>query len=108
MYFLCNAISRDVAALCPKLESDTAESVFQANKPARMVRLLALFLWLSLEECQRATARCPSTRSFTVPHEWYQPGTLLIGGMTSQIFYVFNKIAFRNYPPQVIGFDLPL
>ncbi|KAG8147832.1 hypothetical protein E2320_022906, partial [Naja naja] len=78
------------------------------NTSARMVRLLALILWLSLEECKRVSRKCPRTQFFTVPHDWYQPGMLLIGGMASQIIYVFNEVSFKNIPSQDIGFDLPL
>ncbi|KAK9398097.1 type-2 vomeronasal receptor [Crotalus adamanteus] len=73
-----------------------------------MVKFLALFLFLSLEECQRVTTKCPQTHFFTVPHDWYQPGTLLIGGMASQVIYVFNEVSFKNIPSQDIGFDLPV
>ncbi|KAG6516838.1 type-2 vomeronasal receptor [Crotalus adamanteus] len=73
-----------------------------------MVKFLALFLFLSLEECQRVTTKCPQTQFFTVPHDWYQPGTLLIGGMASQVIYVFNEVSFKNIPSQDIGFDLPV
>ncbi|XP_039182418.1 vomeronasal type-2 receptor 26-like [Crotalus tigris] len=73
-----------------------------------MVKFLALFLFLSLEECQRVTTKCAQTQFFTVPHDWYQPGTLLIGGMASQVIYVFNEVSFKNIPSQDIGFDLPV
>ncbi|KAK9398098.1 type-2 vomeronasal receptor [Crotalus adamanteus] len=73
-----------------------------------MVKFMALFLFLSLEECQRVTTKCPQTQFFTVPHDWYQPGTLLIGGMASQVIYLFNEVSFKNIPSQDIGFDLPM
>ncbi|XP_063158925.1 vomeronasal type-2 receptor 26-like [Candoia aspera] len=28
--------------------------------------------------------------------------------MASQVIYVFNEVAFKHYPPQVMGFDLPV
>ncbi|KAM6451845.1 vomeronasal type-2 receptor 26-like [Liasis olivaceus] len=38
--------------------------------------------------------------TFPVPHEWYQPGDLLIGGMTSQNLYAFSEHSFHEHPSQ--------
>nr|XP_056719688.1 vomeronasal type-2 receptor 26-like [Euleptes europaea] len=42
--------------------------------------------------------RCPESDPLHVPHEWYQSGDLLIGGITSQVFYIFFKYSFKRYP----------
>nr|XP_028560713.1 vomeronasal type-2 receptor 26-like [Podarcis muralis] len=44
--------------------------------------------------------RCPTSDPFPVPHEWYQPGGLIIGGISSQIFYAFYEVFFREQPSQ--------
>ncbi|KAM6451844.1 vomeronasal type-2 receptor 26-like [Liasis olivaceus] len=35
-----------------------------------------------------------------IPHDWHQPGDLLIGGMASQIFYHFTEVQFKEKPNQ--------
>ncbi|XP_053216418.1 vomeronasal type-2 receptor 26-like [Podarcis raffonei] len=50
--------------------------------------------------------RCPTSDPFPVPHEWYQPGGLIIGGISSQIFYVFYEVFFREQPSENM-FTLP-
>ncbi|XP_053117093.1 vomeronasal type-2 receptor 26-like [Hemicordylus capensis] len=49
--------------------------------------------------------KCPENDPLPVPHEWYQPGNLLIGGISSQIIYIFS---FKKHPSQDLGFDLPV
>ncbi|XP_053216440.1 vomeronasal type-2 receptor 26-like [Podarcis raffonei] len=39
---------------------------------------------------------------------WYQPGDLLIGGISSQIIYVFNPVSFKVHPSQELKSDVPL
>ncbi|XP_062993245.1 vomeronasal type-2 receptor 26-like [Elgaria multicarinata webbii] len=41
-----------------------------------------------------------------IPHEWYQPGGLIIGGIASQIFYTFDKLSFKKHPSQGF-FEIP-
>lgn len=41
---------------------------------------------------------CLVADPFPVLYEWYQPGDLLIGGMVSQIVFVFNEHWFDEYP----------
>ncbi|KAF7235459.1 hypothetical protein EYD10_17717 [Varanus komodoensis] len=43
-----------------------------------------------------------------VLHEWRQPGDLIIGGITSQIIYIFSQVSFQKHPSQELGFDLPI
>ncbi|XP_070810668.1 vomeronasal type-2 receptor 26-like [Pituophis catenifer annectens] len=44
-----------------------------------------------------ATLRCPASEAFSVPHEWFQPGDLIIGGMVSHIFYTFYEIELKDH-----------
>ncbi|XP_063158936.1 vomeronasal type-2 receptor 26-like [Candoia aspera] len=44
------------------------------------------------------TLKCPVVDPFPVPHEWYQPGDLLIGGMASQNLYAFSEHSFQQHP----------
>ncbi|KAK9398184.1 type-2 vomeronasal receptor [Crotalus adamanteus] len=53
------------------------------------------------------TLRCPSSEAFPVPHEWFQPRDLVIGGMVSHIFYHFYEIEFKEHP-SLKPYDLPL
>ncbi|XP_058036724.1 extracellular calcium-sensing receptor-like [Ahaetulla prasina] len=53
------------------------------------------------------TLSCPASDAFLVPHEWYQPGGLIIGGMVSHIVYHFYEIDFKEHP-SLKGYGLPL
>ncbi|XP_015270248.1 PREDICTED: vomeronasal type-2 receptor 26-like [Gekko japonicus] len=50
--------------------------------------------------CQGAIPHSPLKDPFPVPHEWYQPGDLLIGGISSQIFYHFQELHFDEHPTE--------
>nr|XP_028560716.1 vomeronasal type-2 receptor 26-like [Podarcis muralis] len=71
--------------------------------------MLDLFLLLLLQVAfvyKANTTRCPTSYPVPVPHEWYQPGDLIIGGISSQIFYVFDEVFFKEEPSQNM-FKLP-
>nr|XP_034957707.1 vomeronasal type-2 receptor 26-like [Zootoca vivipara] len=51
------------------------------------------------------STRCPRSKPFPVPHEWYQPGDLIIGGIVSQNCYVFFDVFFKEHPSQNL-FDI--
>ncbi|XP_063158966.1 vomeronasal type-2 receptor 26-like, partial [Candoia aspera] len=53
------------------------------------------------------TVKCPEGEPFLVPHEWYQPGDLLVGGMVSHILYHGYEIQFKEYP-SLKSYDLPV
>ncbi|XP_058036711.1 extracellular calcium-sensing receptor-like [Ahaetulla prasina] len=53
------------------------------------------------------TLSCPASDAFLFPHEWYQPGGLIFGGMVSQIVYHFYEIKFKEHP-SLKGYGLPL
>ncbi|XP_058036591.1 vomeronasal type-2 receptor 26-like [Ahaetulla prasina] len=53
------------------------------------------------------TLSCPASDAFLVPHEWYQPGDFVIGGMMSHIVYHFFKTKFSEHPART-PYDVPI
>ncbi|XP_063158969.1 vomeronasal type-2 receptor 26-like, partial [Candoia aspera] len=53
------------------------------------------------------TVKCLEGEPFLVPHEWYQPGDLVVGGMVSHILYHGYEIQFKDYP-SLKSYDLPV
>ncbi|XP_070810135.1 vomeronasal type-2 receptor 26-like [Pituophis catenifer annectens] len=52
------------------------------------------------------TLSCPASDAFLVPHEWYQPGDLIIGGIVSHTFYNLHEINFKEHP-YITSYDIP-
>ncbi|XP_058036623.1 vomeronasal type-2 receptor 116-like, partial [Ahaetulla prasina] len=52
------------------------------------------------------TLSCPASDAFLVPHEWYQPGDLIIGGIVSRILYNIYEINFKEHP-RITSYDIP-
>ncbi|XP_062993246.1 vomeronasal type-2 receptor 26-like [Elgaria multicarinata webbii] len=50
--------------------------------------------------------KCPENDPLPIPHEWYQPGGLIIGGIASQMFYAFDELSFKKHPSQGL-FEIP-
>ncbi|KAG8140936.1 hypothetical protein E2320_003573 [Naja naja] len=69
-------------------------------------RMKMLFLLLSLVP-KVVTLSCPASDAFPVPHEWFFPGDLVIGGMVSQFFYHFHELELKEHP-SIKHFHLPL
>ncbi|XP_026578918.1 vomeronasal type-2 receptor 26-like [Pseudonaja textilis] len=44
--------------------------------------------------------KCPESDPIPIPHEWFQPGDLLIGGIASQHLYGFSEHTFKEHPSQ--------
>ncbi|XP_058036664.1 vomeronasal type-2 receptor 26-like [Ahaetulla prasina] len=44
------------------------------------------------------TLSCPASDAFLVPHEWYQPGDLIVGGIVSLTYYNLYEINFKEHP----------
>ncbi|XP_058036653.1 vomeronasal type-2 receptor 26-like [Ahaetulla prasina] len=44
------------------------------------------------------TLSCPASDAFLVPHEWYQPGDLMVGGIVSHTYYNLHEINFEEHP----------
>ncbi|XP_015266910.1 PREDICTED: vomeronasal type-2 receptor 26-like [Gekko japonicus] len=50
---------------------------------------------------------CVETEPLQIPHEWYQPGDLLIGGIVSHIGYYSYSVTFKKHPSQE-SLDFPI
>lgn len=55
-----------------------------------------------------ATMNCLASSPLPVPHERYQSGGLLIGGIVSQIIYFFPKVSFKEHPSKELDFNIPV
>ncbi|CAI7935161.1 Hypothetical predicted protein, partial [Podarcis lilfordi] len=71
----------------------------QRSLPARMLWSFTLLFLLPPVVC-KAAMRCPETDTFPVPHEWYQSGGLIIGGIASQFYYSIIEERFIENPSQ--------
>nr|XP_028560618.1 vomeronasal type-2 receptor 26-like [Podarcis muralis] len=71
----------------------------------RMLLLLLLLLPNILSQGQ--SAKCATNHPVHVPHEWYEPGDLVIGAMASHIYYIVRKVSFKKHPSQDF-IDAPL
>lgn len=70
--------------------------------------VVLLILWPPVVARASAITGCPASSPLPVPHEWYQPGNLVIGGIASQIIYIFHQVSFTKHPSQELGFELPM
>ncbi|XP_060540839.1 vomeronasal type-2 receptor 26-like [Pantherophis guttatus] len=52
------------------------------------------------------TLKCLASDAFLIPHEWYQPGDFIIGGMTSHFAYHLLEIKFSENPSKK-PYDIP-
>ncbi|XP_077774169.1 vomeronasal type-2 receptor 26-like [Podarcis muralis] len=66
-----------------------------------------LLLLLSNIECKMHALNCTRNDPVHIPHEWYEPGDLLIGGMVSLIHYVSRPVDFTEHPSLVLT-EIPL
>ncbi|XP_053117069.1 vomeronasal type-2 receptor 26-like [Hemicordylus capensis] len=66
-----------------------------------------LVLWPHMLALKVDTRKCPVNDPISVPHEWYQPGDLLVGEMTSLFFSGFSRISFMRHPSEEQYFRLP-
>nr|XP_028560616.1 vomeronasal type-2 receptor 26-like [Podarcis muralis] len=62
--------------------------------------LLLLLLLLPNIVSQGQSAQCATNNPVHVPHEWYEPGDLVIGAMASHIYYIVPKLSFKRHPSQ--------
>nr|XP_034957712.1 vomeronasal type-2 receptor 26-like [Zootoca vivipara] len=63
----------------------------ELNKKEQLIRRM---------KCSSNSIWCPRDNPFPVPHEWYQPGDLIIGGIASQSYYIFYEVFFKEHPSQ--------
>ncbi|XP_058036483.1 extracellular calcium-sensing receptor-like [Ahaetulla prasina] len=80
---------------------DRRHKYFHYDKCLKILSLLMLLVQKAV------TLSCPVSDAFPIPHEWYQPGDLIVGGMVSQIIHSFFEIEFKEHP-SLIPYDLPL
>nr|XP_028560577.1 vomeronasal type-2 receptor 26-like [Podarcis muralis] len=57
--------------------------------------------------CKVHELKCTRKVPVHIPHEWYEPGDLLIGGMVSHIYYISRPVLFKEHPSQVL-IEIPL
>nr|XP_028560612.1 vomeronasal type-2 receptor 26-like [Podarcis muralis] len=69
--------------------------------------LLLLLLLLPNIVSQGQSAKCATNNPVHVPHEWYEPGDLVIGAMASHIYYIVRTVSFKKHPSQHF-IDAPL
>uniref|UniRef100_A0A670J6Y3 Receptor ligand binding region domain-containing protein n=1 Tax=Podarcis muralis TaxID=64176 RepID=A0A670J6Y3_PODMU len=62
--------------------------------------MLLCLLLLSNMVCKVNTIKCARNSAVYIPHEWYESGDLLIGGVATHINYIFPKLLFNEHPPQ--------
>ncbi|XP_033024095.1 vomeronasal type-2 receptor 26-like [Lacerta agilis] len=48
------------------------------------------------------TVVCSRNNPVHIPHEWYEEGDLIIGGIMSHIYYLFPSISFNEHPSQAL------
>ncbi|KAG8140925.1 hypothetical protein E2320_003550 [Naja naja] len=53
------------------------------------------------------TLSCPASDAFLVPHEWYQPGDFIIGGMASHFLFHFIECKFKTNP-SITPYDISI
>ncbi|XP_060137352.1 vomeronasal type-2 receptor 26-like [Zootoca vivipara] len=46
------------------------------------------------------TMSCPVNDPIPVPHDWYQPGDFIIGGIASHMYYILYEVFFKEHPTQ--------
>ncbi|XP_053120149.1 vomeronasal type-2 receptor 26-like [Hemicordylus capensis] len=44
------------------------------------------------------TIKCTGTDPVDIPHEWYKPGEILIGGIVTHIHYLIPTLQFKEHP----------
>ncbi|XP_077169571.1 vomeronasal type-2 receptor 26-like [Paroedura picta] len=72
--------------------------------------LLVLMLLLMVPPCHvmcwRSSINCSiSDDPFPIPHNFYQPGNLLIGGIASQVAFFHNPPSFLEHPARMVVDD---
>ncbi|XP_033024387.1 vomeronasal type-2 receptor 26-like [Lacerta agilis] len=76
------------------------------EKNSPLCAMLLLLLWLLMLtltflpqiESKSHPATCSANDPLQIPHEYYEQGDLIIGGISSQFFSFFNTITFDEHP----------
>nr|XP_056720345.1 vomeronasal type-2 receptor 26-like [Euleptes europaea] len=73
-----------------------------------MLILLLLLILLPHNVCKKHSSNCTADDDpLPIPHEFYQPGDLIIGGIVSQVFNFHNTPSFTLQPAQML-FNEPM
>ncbi|KAG8140951.1 hypothetical protein E2320_003570, partial [Naja naja] len=81
-------------------DGDPCSEGKMSNMSEKMLRVMVI-LWLLVDmKFQIDASSCSRSNLFPILHEWYQPGNLLIGGITAQIVYVLEEHFFEEHPSQ--------
>ncbi|XP_060110604.1 vomeronasal type-2 receptor 26-like [Heteronotia binoei] len=67
---------------------------------ARLLRLVVLLLLFHPVDWREHTMLCSMLDPLPIPHEQYQPGDLLLGGVSSMITYTLHTSSFRVHPAE--------
>ncbi|XP_077774126.1 vomeronasal type-2 receptor 26-like [Podarcis muralis] len=81
-----------------RLPGEAGESMQTSVFAIRMLLLLLLLLPNIVSQGQ--STKCTTNNPVHVPHEWYEPGDLVIGAMASHIYYIVPKLSFKKHPSQ--------
>ncbi|XP_077169512.1 vomeronasal type-2 receptor 26-like [Paroedura picta] len=66
-----------------------------------------MLMLLSPREWRTHSVKCSKTETFPIPHEQYQPGDVLLGGITSLITYNLHTLSFGEHPSEQL-FGVPV
>lgn len=92
-----------------KVAHDTADGLttdLEGSVAARMVKLLLLLLLFPPMDWRVHTMKCSKPHPIRIPHEQYQPGDILLGGISSLITYTQFLLLFQDRPSEKL-FDVP-
>ncbi|XP_077169304.1 vomeronasal type-2 receptor 26-like [Paroedura picta] len=82
------------------------EAVVCIWKGSLVIEMLLLLLLLVLPcniVCWMSSINCSINHDpFPIPHNFYQPGDLLIGGIASQVLYFNNPPSFLEHPSRMV------
>ncbi|XP_053216020.1 vomeronasal type-2 receptor 26-like [Podarcis raffonei] len=68
-----------------------------------LVVLLLQLVLLSHIVCKTHSINCSIFDDpLPIPHNFYQPGDLIIGGIVSQVFFNYNNLSFKEEPKQIL------
>ncbi|KAG6488347.1 type-2 vomeronasal receptor [Crotalus adamanteus] len=95
-----------------KISSQPTEMAWKLP-PSRVIwsqifLLTILVLFPSYGRAKADPKKCSSKEMFLVPHEWYQSGKFLIGGIVSHILNVYFQYTFDEAPSKKLSDELPL
>nr|XP_034956999.1 vomeronasal type-2 receptor 26-like [Zootoca vivipara] len=68
-----------------------------------MLVVLLLLAMLCHSVCKTHSINCSILDDpLPIPHEFYQPGDLIIGGIVSQVVFLYNHLSFMEQPTQIL------